>query len=44
MKDYKSSTKRIDGVITMIMSLDRALANKDEGGTGDFDNLLELFR
>jgi phage terminase large subunit-like protein len=35
LKDYKSSTGRIDGVITMIMSLDRALANKEAGGSGE---------
>jgi phage terminase large subunit-like protein len=43
LKDYKSSAKRIDGVITMIMSLDRAIANRGGGGSGDFNDILKLF-
>jgi phage terminase large subunit-like protein len=44
LKDNKSSTKRIDGVITMIMSLDRAMANKEPENSGNFEDILNLFR
>lgn len=30
MKDYKASTKRIDGIITSIMALDRCKANENK--------------
>jgi phage terminase large subunit-like protein len=43
VKDFKSSTKRIDGIITMIMALDRNLANKEEISTTDFNDILKLF-
>jgi phage terminase large subunit-like protein len=42
MKELKSSTKRIDGIITSIIALDRAVANKNEKKVG-FDDILNLF-
>jgi phage terminase large subunit-like protein len=42
LKIYKSSTKRIDGVITSIMSIDRANANNEPNN--DFDSILNLFK
>lgn len=42
LKEYKSSTKRIDGVITAIMSIDRANAN-DTNPTTNFNDILKLF-
>jgi phage terminase large subunit-like protein len=44
LKEYKSSTKRIDGVITSIMTIDRANLNDEPVGTKDFDDVLKLFR
>jgi phage terminase large subunit-like protein len=42
LKEYKSSTKRIDGVITSIMSIDRANANNEPNN--NFDSILNLFK
>jgi phage terminase large subunit-like protein len=41
LKEYKSSTKRIDGIITSIMSIDRANSN-NEANT-NFGDILRLF-
>jgi phage terminase large subunit-like protein len=41
LKEYKSSTKRIDGVITSIMSIDRANSNNEVNT--NFDDILRLF-
>jgi phage terminase large subunit-like protein len=41
LKEYKSSTKRIDGVITSIMSIDRANANDEPNN--NFNSILNLF-
>jgi phage terminase large subunit-like protein len=44
LKEYKSSTKRIDGVITSIMAVNRAIVNANEtGGATDFNSILNLF-
>jgi phage terminase large subunit-like protein len=43
LKEYKSSTKRIDGVITSIMSIDRANVNESLPVNTDFNNILKLF-
>jgi phage terminase large subunit-like protein len=43
LKDYRASAKRIDGIITMIMSLDRAMANKETETAVDFNDILKLF-
>jgi phage terminase large subunit-like protein len=43
LKDYKSSTKRIDGVITSIMAMDRCRVNENNVPITDFDNILRLF-
>jgi phage terminase large subunit-like protein len=44
LKEYKSSTKRIDGVITSIMSIDRCFVNIDSMPSNkDFNNVLNLF-
>ena len=45
LKEYKSSTKRIDGVITSIMSIDRCRANEDNkvSTSQDFNAILNLF-
>jgi len=44
LKEYKSSTKRIDGVITSIMAVDRCNANKDaKPPSENFDDVLKLF-
>jgi phage terminase large subunit-like protein len=43
LKNYSSSTGRIDGVITMIMSLDRCLANKVVSKEVSFKDILNLF-
>jgi phage terminase large subunit-like protein len=43
LKNFKSSTKRIDGIITMIMALDRNLANKEETNNKNCDDILMLF-
>jgi phage terminase large subunit-like protein len=44
LKSYKSSTQRIDGVITSIMSIDRANLNDEPVGTKDFNDILKLFK
>jgi phage terminase large subunit-like protein len=44
LKDYKASTKRIDGIITSIISLDRAMENKGMETKRDFSDLLSLFK
>jgi phage terminase large subunit-like protein len=43
LKEYKSSTKRIDGVITSIMALDRCRQNENISVNTDFNNILKLF-
>jgi phage terminase large subunit-like protein len=43
IKEYKSSTKRIDGVITSIMSINRANINENNVSTTEFENILKLF-
>jgi phage terminase large subunit-like protein len=44
LKDFKSSTKRIDGVITSIISLDRCIAdNSNSENTISFNEILGLF-
>jgi phage terminase large subunit-like protein len=43
LKNYASSSGRIDGVITMIMSLDRCLANRAGAGDVSFEDILRLF-
>jgi phage terminase large subunit-like protein len=43
LKEYTSSSGRIDGVITMIMSLDRCLENKPKVTNASFDDILRLF-
>jgi phage terminase large subunit-like protein len=43
VKEYKSSTKRIDGVITSIMAVDRGRLDKNSGGAADFNDILALF-
>jgi phage terminase large subunit-like protein len=42
LKNYPSSSGRIDGVITMIMSLSRCLANRNNGNAS-FEDVLKLF-
>jgi phage terminase large subunit-like protein len=42
LKNYVSSPGRIDGVITMIMSLSRCLANKNDK-TVSFEDILKMF-
>jgi phage terminase large subunit-like protein len=43
MKEYKSSTKRIDGVVTSIMAIARCRENEDIRHTDDFNDILKLF-
>jgi phage terminase large subunit-like protein len=44
LKEYKSSTKKIDGIITSLMSIDRCNANKEnEPKNKDFSNIMKLF-
>jgi phage terminase large subunit-like protein len=43
LKGYKSSTNRIDGVITSIMSLNRCMAQESGRGGSNFDDVLALF-
>jgi phage terminase large subunit-like protein len=43
LKEYRASTKRIDGVISGIMSIDRANANEDSPVNTDFNKILRLF-
>jgi phage terminase large subunit-like protein len=43
MKEYKSSTKRIDGVVTSIMAIARCRENEDIRHTDDFNDVLKLF-
>jgi phage terminase large subunit-like protein len=44
LKEYKSSTKRIDGCITSIMAIDRCNANLgNEPENKDFNTILNLF-
>ena len=45
LKEYKSSTKRIDGVITSIMVIDRCNANMGniQQANKDFNSILSLF-
>jgi phage terminase large subunit-like protein len=45
LKEYRSSTKRIDAVITSIMAIDRCLANlREPWQAADFEDILKLFR
>ena len=44
MKQYKSSTQRVDGVITSIMAIDRCIVGDNKSqNTGDFNTILRLF-
>jgi len=43
LKEYKSSTKRIDGVITSIMAIDRCIENEKTIHNTDFNKVLNLF-
>jgi phage terminase large subunit-like protein len=43
LKEYRSSTKRIDGVISSIMAIARCQANDDSGAATDFNDVLKLF-
>jgi phage terminase large subunit-like protein len=43
LKAYKSSTARIDGVITSIMAIDRANANENSPSNTNFEDILKLF-
>jgi len=43
MKKYKSSTQRVDGVISSIMAADRCAANAGGGGNGSVEDILRLF-
>jgi phage terminase large subunit-like protein len=43
LKEYKSSTKRIDGVITSIMTIDRVNLNDEPIREKNFDAVLNLF-
>jgi phage terminase large subunit-like protein len=43
LKEYKSSTKRIDGVITSVMSIDRCVVNENESYINNFNEILSLF-
>jgi phage terminase large subunit-like protein len=44
LKEYKSSTKRIDGVITGIMAIDRCTVNIGNiSSNKNFDDILNLF-
>jgi len=43
LKENKSSTRKIDGVITSIMAIDRCMANAGGGGTADIKDILRLF-
>lgn len=42
LKEYKSSTKRIDGVITSIMATDRCRANGGASADIDFESLMKI--
>ncbi|MDR2873956.1 MAG: terminase large subunit [Methanobrevibacter sp.] len=44
LKEYKSSTKRVDGVICSIMALSACQSLKGNQPTGDFENILNLFK
>jgi phage terminase large subunit-like protein len=43
LKEYLSSTKRIDGVITSIMAIDRCRQNDQPSTIKDFNDILKLF-
>jgi phage terminase large subunit-like protein len=43
LKEGKSSTKRIDGVITAVMAVNRCTANENDVPTTDFESILRLF-
>jgi phage terminase large subunit-like protein len=43
LKEYKSSTRRIDGVITGIMAVERCRIGENTPGTDDFNDVLKLF-
>jgi phage terminase large subunit-like protein len=43
LKEYKSSTKRIDGVITAVMAIERCRLEENSGAFADFDEILRLF-
>jgi phage terminase large subunit-like protein len=42
LKNYKSSNKRIDGVITSIISLDRVIANNHNNDILSFEDIMSL--
>jgi phage terminase large subunit-like protein len=43
LKEYKSSTKRIDGVITSIVAIDRCRQNDNVSTATNFEDVLKLF-
>jgi phage terminase large subunit-like protein len=43
LKEYKSSTKRIDGVITAVMAIERCRLQENSGAFADFNEILRLF-
>jgi len=43
LKQYKSSTQRVDSVITSIMAIDRCINNESNFINKDFDSILNLF-
>jgi len=43
IKQYKSSTQRVDSVITSIMAIDRCINNENNFVNKDFDSILKLF-
>lgn len=43
LKPYKSSTARIDGVVTSIMAIDRCRENEGSVTAADFTDILKLF-
>jgi phage terminase large subunit-like protein len=43
LKEYKSSTKRIDGVISSLMAISRCIVNESLPVNTDFNEILKLF-
>jgi phage terminase large subunit-like protein len=43
LKEVKSSTKRIDGVISSLMAVSRCIANENTDTTTSFEDILKLF-
>jgi phage terminase large subunit-like protein len=44
VKEYKSSTRRVDGVISSIMALNQCYENEQNTPCGDFNEILMLFK